>query len=432
MASQADLRNGVRSVMDGAHSIALKKSMKFANSYGTNGPDAATVDDDGKGTIRSGMGTGRGTGHHHHANRWGRNAGNGHASLFDNESPFQTATKSSKFSSRDPRQSSRPTSPRVANMKMSHGTSKKNSPISTGYEPDEGADDERTPLMGSARSIRSTRARRTGSSMRQLYQARRDQSLISRFGGCLVLMLMFVLVIAGGTVFLFSTSQPLTDVKILALKNILASEQDVIVDMKVSARNPNLVAVTVESMDMVAFAKSKYAGTDEEWWKGPPSDDFDGWIALGRTRSSRHSRRRTSTLSDPSLLYPAPHSDPDSTDPASPNLEIGHVYTFESPLIFEGSPFSTTHSLSLGELRIDKPGNATEPRGSERWGRVLQHEFELIIRGTLKYSLPLSQRIRSVSVEGRVTVQGNEAGHGPQDNGDGHGDELETNLHTRD
>lgn len=260
--------------------------------------------------------------------------------------------------------------------------------------------------------------------MHPLHQSRRPGSLISRFGGCLVLMLMFALVIAGGTVFLFCTSQPLADVKILALKNILASEQDVIVDMKVSARNANLVAVTIESMDVVAFAKSKYAGTDEEWWRGPPTDDFDGWMA-----STRRLRRR----SNPSLLYPPPNTDPDPTDPASPNLEIGHVYIFESPLIFEGSPFSSAHSVSLGEFRIDKPGNETEPHGSERWGRVLQHEFELIVRGTLKYSLPLSQRIRSVSVEGRVTVQGNEAGRDPTPGkGDGSSknkkDEVQANV----
>jgi len=182
----------------------------------------------------------------------------------------------------------------------------------------------------------------------------------------------------------------------LALKNILASEQDVILDMKVTARNPNLVAVTIDTMDIVAFAKSKYAGTDSEWWSGPPKEHHDWW-----------GHRRVDKYGNP--WYDPPDDDPDT----SPNLEIGHMYQFESPLIFEGSPFNHAHTVTLGEIRIDKPGNNTVPRGSERWGRVLQHEFELIVRGTLKYTLPLSQKLRSVGVEGRVTVKPNAADQDP-------------------
>ncbi|KAH8793623.1 vacuolar segregation subunit 7-domain-containing protein [Hyaloscypha sp. PMI_1271] len=394
MASQVDQRNGVRAFMDGQHSVAMKKSMKFANSYNSTGPDSTTGDDDGKGTARSNMGTGRGTTHHHHiGGRWGRNGGNGHPSLFDNESPFPNATKP-KVAANTPRYAGRPESPRVGNVRMA-GNGKK-SQISSGYDLDDGADDERTPLMSTVRSSRSNRSRRPlGSSMRQLeHQAsRHNRSFLARFAGCLVVSVMIIFVISGAIAFIFATTQPLEDVEVLALKNVLASEQDVILDMKVQARNPNLVGVTIDSTDLVVFAKSKYAGTDSEWWQHPHNGDMKWGL-----------RKRDDDPMDP----------PQGDDPnTNLNLEIGYVYEFDSPLTFDGSPFSHQPTSSLGQIRVTHPGNKTVPAGSERWGRVLQHEFELIVRGTLKYTLPLSQRLRSISVKGQVTVQPNAADQDP-------------------
>ncbi|EHL00429.1 hypothetical protein M7I_3715 [Glarea lozoyensis 74030] len=47
MASQIDQRNGPRSAMEGGHSVAMKKSMKFANSFtSSGGPESTTGDDD--------------------------------------------------------------------------------------------------------------------------------------------------------------------------------------------------------------------------------------------------------------------------------------------------------------------------------------------------------------------------------------------------
>jgi len=217
---------------------------------------------------------------------------------------------------------------------------------------------------------------------------------MSRFAGCLVLFLMILLVIAACISFAYATTQPLADVKIIALKNVLASEQDVILDMKVEGRNPNVVVVAIDSTDLVIFAKSKYAGTDSEWWKRPHDSDRIRWGL----------RRRDDDPQDPPL----------DDDPSTcPNLEIGHVYNLNSPLTFEASPLQKARSTSTGQIRIIHPGNHTLPAGSERWGRVLQHEFELIVRGTLKYTLPFSQKYRSISVEGRVTVKPNAAESDP-------------------
>ena len=397
MASQVDQRNGSRALMDGGHSVAMKKSMKFANAYNNDRPEQAVGEDEGKGTARSSMGTGRGTTHHHHVPRWGRIGGNGHPSLFDNESPFPHASKSKSMGGNTPRHSSRPTSPRVLNVNRVAGNGKKQSPVSSGYDLDDGADDERTPLVGTVRSSRSGRNRRPAASLlrQQERQASTDKSFLARFAGCLALTVMIVVVISGAVGFIFATTQPLTEVKILAIKNVLASEQDVIFDMQVQARNPNLMAVSIDTTDLVIFAKSKYAGTDHEYYKKPHDT---------MKRGVRGQQWRDDDPFDP----------PNGGDPTTnPNLEIGHVYELYSTLTFEGSPFKGAIHDSIGQVRIDHPGNHTTPAGSERWGKVIEHEFELLVRGTLKYSLPLSQTIRKFSVEGRVTVKPNAADQDP-------------------
>lgn len=376
MASQADQRNGLRSMMDTGHSVAMKKSMKFANSYSSNTPEVTATEDDGKGTARSNMGTGRGTTHHHHIGRWGRNGGNGHPSLFDNESPFPNAAKSKMASNGNgngARNTSQPSSPRAASRAALYG-GKKSSPISSGYDMDDGADDERTPLISTVRSGRSGRTRRPASSLRQLEHqaARQNRSFFARFAGCIVISLMVVMVFFGAIGFMFATAQPLTEVSISGLKNVLVSQEEIIFDMQVMARNKNIVVVTIETCDLEVFAHSKYAGTKNEWWK---------W-QTGTQNGAKD----------------------DDQPQAIPPLFLGKIFEFKSPLSFDGSPFYHLHSTSKGQLRLSKPGNQTTQAGFDRWERIIQHEFEFIIQGVLNYTLPLTQKVTSADVIGRVVV----------------------------
>jgi hypothetical protein len=397
MASQVDQRGNSRSihgVMDGVHGVAMKKSMKFANSShnNSNAPDSTAGDEDGKGTVRSNLGTGRGTTHHHHIGRWGRSGGSGHPSLFDNESPFPNAAKS-KLGGNTSKNSSRPTSPRVSNGRTGNG--KKSSPVSSGYDIDDGtgADDERTPLMGSTmRSNRSGRGRRQQfSSIRQLehQESRQKSSLLNRFAGCLVLSIMTLLVISGAIGFLFATTQPLTEVKVVALQHVIATEQELVFDMKVSARNPNIVVISVETTDIDIFAKSKHSEDDWDWW--------DRQKLSSHVEERRRDISRVHTLDDSPY---DPYPDPDETR----TTLLGRVRSFDSPLNFEGSPFKHIHSSSTGQLRLSQPGNTDEADNSERWQRILKYEYELILKGTLKYQLPMSSRIRSVSIDARLNV----------------------------
>ncbi|ATY66146.1 phospholipid metabolism enzyme [Cordyceps militaris] len=400
MASQPPDRQNVRSIYGvmeaaGHHGPVPKKSMKFVNTFNGSGTESLTPgEDDGKATGRSAGGSGRGTArHHHHIGRWGRQPNNSHLSIFDNDSPFANTTRAKPPTSAS-RNSSGPTSPRNHHSPRGQLSSKRSAlQMSSIYDMDEntGADDERTPLIGTAR-YRSGRNRRGPHNLRQAESQTytRRSSYLNRFAACLVLTMMFLLVITGAIGFMFATSQPMAGIEIVSIQNVVTSEQVLIFDLSVKAHNPNIVLVTVDHTDLEIFAKSDHGGTDSDWWKKPgPGEEIQPQASLGKKP-------------------PKDKDDDDEDADKRPNILLGRITEFDSPLMFEGSLFHQGSSTSTGEMKLQSPGNGTAG-GVKRWDQIYQNEFDLIIKGVLKYTLPLSARVRSATVSGRTTVKPNSA-----------------------
>lgn len=227
-------------------------------------------------------------------------------------------------------------------------------------------------------------------------------SFLNRFAGCLVLAVMLMLVVSGAVGFMFATSQPLDNVQLVAIRNVIASEQELIFDMEVRAHNPNVVVVSVDGGSLDIFAKSPHAGRDSEWWRRPKP----GHGSFSDRR--REINRRDDPASD-LPKFPRPGFDNGDDSDSSPNMLLGKVEELDNPLTFEGAFFHGGNTSSNGSVRLGKPGNDTEG-GRERWERILEDDFELIVQGTLSYALPLSQRIRSAPIRGRAKVKGSEGG----------------------
>lgn len=379
--SQVDPRNLSRAVMDGHQSIVMKKSMKFANSFSSTGLDSMTGDDIGKGTVRSNVGTYRCTAQHHRVNsRWGRHAGNSHTSLFDNESTFLNAT-TSKLLESSSRNLSRPTSPR-SNSKMTVNT-RKTPPSLSEYGLDHNTN-ERTSLLRSKRTIKSTQPRCRNGSIAQL-EHQTSRTMLSRRGRCLALCFMFLIVISGVTGFIYATTQALSDLQILSLNNIYTSENFLVFDMKVKARNPNLIAITIESSDLAVIAETRFSEPDTKYPKG--------------FRSVRQIRRGIKTRENDIDVSSVVKDQETTLD-----LKLGRVFTLDSPLTFEGSPFRSIPATSVCQISILDPGIDTISTKCERWKRILKHEFNLIVRGRLNYNLPFNQEMKSINVEFQVSV----------------------------
>ncbi|OOF92380.1 hypothetical protein ASPCADRAFT_210248 [Aspergillus carbonarius ITEM 5010] len=433
MASQVDQLAAVRSrpgIRDGNHSVTGKRSMKFTNNTFTS-----AADDPGEESARSHTRVDGGSTHtprHHHIGRFGRN-NNLYPSLFDSESPFpqsQTHLKSPRhFISGGYRQSRHPGSRAGPNYRTISGTKKANDGY--GYDFDaEGADDERTPLVGSPRVTRSRHGGRrpNSASLRQMeYMQQRQRGYFARYGACVLISLLLFLLVGGVTSFVVASTKALVDVEILNIENVLASEQEIMLDLNVQAINPNLFPVTIDDMDMNIFAKSRFVGSDQ-LWRDSDSTPFPR-VEGSRRRAEMARRARcaggTSCQSNATLSVHTKHAkggvdkgtDPIPSDPAGDpqTMLLGRVFRFDSPLSFEPSPWNYISSTSKGQIRLARPGNKTEEGGTERWERVLQHEFDLIVRGVVKYQLPLSSRLHSASVSSSVKV----VPDGDNDTGDG-------------
>ncbi|KAL9109023.1 MAG: hypothetical protein Q9227_006263 [Pyrenula ochraceoflavens] len=414
MASTKDLypsRYSRPSAKEGNHSVAGKRSMKFTNTH----HNSLEVDANGHGSIRADGRSGQATPRHHHFGRHGRG---GHASLFENDSPFtQNKVPSPKTPYANGSSRSRPNSPRVAGYRVTTGARK-----SEGFAFDndeEAADDERAPLIGSVRITRSRHGRRpNSSSLRQMeYQGRR-RGCMARYGSYLLLSLLLFIVIFLGTMFVVGLTKPLVDVHVRHIQNVLASEQEIMLDLDVRATNPNLFAITVADMDVNVFAKSGYVRSASQW--------RDEQTTHEKIRKSRVAiKKPESGLTKIPLISGSLGGIDEGTDPIedpegdAQTMLLGRIYEFDSPLNFDPSPLRRQPSHSVGEVRLQKPGNKTEEGGSARWERVIQHPFELIVRGVFKYQLPLSSKFKTASVSSRTRVL-------PED--DEHDDKSHKNL----
>lgn len=272
------------------------------------------------------------------------------------------------------------------------------------------ADDEQTPLLGSIRTPRSRNSRHiAGSGLRRTEIYSRSRRQCSRILACLCIFVAILGAVLAASGFVYTTTKPLNDVSVLEIQNVLASEQEMLFDLFVEATNANLVTIAVDDVDLSIFAKSKFVSTDRFWRDHP----HGGPVTRRRKRSLLESgpprRAPTTTTGIIDHLWP-PGGVDEGTDPIddpendSQTMLLGRILHFESSLAFDGSPFKRQPQYSTGELRLEQPGNKTDVGGSERWERVVSHPFELIVRGVLKYQLPLSSKVLRKSIGARVEV----------------------------
>lgn len=378
---------------EGQHNIAGKRSMKFAN-YNTNFDGEYGTQNAGRGGLRTVT-----TPRHHHISRHSR--GPSHTGLFDSDSPFTQANKSLTPRASNGRMS--PNSPRYVGNRASPSPRKMEA---YAYDADGGvADDERMPLMGSVRINRSRHAKRpNGGSLRQIeYRDEDRRSYVSRHGLCIVIAILFLILCLGAGTFILALSRPLVEVMIKSIDNVLASEQELVLDLNVRATNPNVFTIVVSDLNVDIFAKSSFAGTSASWRAHESDPEPRLHDSRKREILARRYQRRWFDW------FPAPDGVDEGTDPIddpedTQTMVLGRILEFDSPITFEPSPLLRQATVSQGEIRLTQPGNKTEEGGSARWERVIQHPFELIVRGALKYQLPLSSKSRSVSVRARVAV----------------------------
>ncbi|OLL22102.1 Vacuolar segregation protein 7 [Neolecta irregularis DAH-3] len=309
-----------------------------------------------------------------------------HKSLLADDSPFRSprvTSKPSQASLRIPhhaagsRTSTRPSSPRAhyqaraASLSVTGTRRSIENHMShqwATYEDDiESGGDERVPLMISKDKHKFSRGYR--------YPMKNPPPASIGFAPVLVIIVITTILIFSGIGFVCAANRPLRNVEIRNVTNVLVSEREVLLDLIVSATNPNVLTITVEELDVDVFAQSSYVADP---------DDDDGIQP---------------TPQDSTWHWPPKKGDPVDD---SQTMLLGRVNAFESPLVFDSVVTSRNGSVSTGVIRIDRPGSGGD-EGLKQWQRVRIHPFQLIVRGILKYKTPFSSK-RTVPLVSSVHV----------------------------
>ncbi|KAI8369536.1 uncharacterized protein BYT42DRAFT_584795 [Radiomyces spectabilis] len=203
------------------------------------------------------------------------------------------------------------------------------------------SDEENVPLLQHHR-FHGRRRRKPSQKQKQTSKSRLLWILSSSIMSFLILWLILIVM-----------ANPLTDIEILNISNVLATEKELIFNLQIRARNSNWWAINISQGSLSIFASSHYVPT---------------YCAV-------------SSYSDP--LAPL---NPHGADPAE---FLGTIYELEEPLVFTAAGlFNSVTSTRSCQIQLKAPGTINNDRsGNERWSLLIRYPYELTIRGVLRYRL---------------------------------------------
>lgn len=185
----------------------------------------------------------------------------------------------------------------------------------------------------------------------------------------------FILALGFVLGFFLASTKELSNVSIVSIENPLVSQDELVFSIVIEALNPGWFTISIQDLELDIFAKSGYLGEE-------------------------------------------------SIQGSLETVLLGSVLNFESAVSFEGLFFHRKRSRHLGEIKLVSPGkNITGsklkemvtkasttiqvapqvaptdlPDNSEKWAIISKHPFDLILRGVLKYNLPLTSSQKAVVV----------------------------------
>jgi hypothetical protein len=191
--------------------------------------------------------------------------------------------------------------------------------------------------------------------------------------------------------FVFQTSRSLENVTLTNITNIVVSQEELIMDVLLEAGNPNILPVMAgDSLNIDIFARSDHF------------DDPD------RRRLPQERRRQVIPFwppwDDETEPADSAHNAPPHNVTEGTSLLLGTIRYLEAPVSFPPTSFKRVPTTTQkGQMKLVGPAvNATD--GVDKWKKCIMWNFELILRGTLKYRAPIGGRERAVAVEWRGTV----------------------------
>ncbi|CCE63609.1 hypothetical protein TPHA_0F01240 [Tetrapisispora phaffii CBS 4417] len=196
----------------------------------------------------------------------------------------------------------------------------------------------------------------------------------SKIKYCVYFSLSVVFLVTIGFIlgFLLATNKELQGLNVVFIDNIISSTSILLFDLTCGAYNPGFFTINVQDADIDIFAKSIYV-----------------------TENDYNFKRKNKVLE---------------------TVLLGTISSLESPLEFRGEFFRRRYDVSSSSVKLLNPGKnkvASDPNGDnainiesdvEKWKQLIKHDYELLIKGSLKYRVPFFNTERSVSIQQSIEV----------------------------
>ncbi|CAB4252539.1 similar to Saccharomyces cerevisiae YNL054W VAC7 Integral vacuolar membrane protein involved in vacuole inheritance and morphology [Maudiozyma barnettii] len=186
--------------------------------------------------------------------------------------------------------------------------------------------------------------------------------------------------------FIIATNKELQDFNVVLVDNVISTTDELLFDITASAFNPGFFSISIFDSDLDIFAKSDHIPNDD--------DDNGG---------------------DGNESDPFKDRNEDSTE----TIFLGTVSKLDPELKFSGGFFNRKYDVSMTSLKIKNPAKnedksgrdntrssnqQEDPDGSEKWEEIIKYNYDLIIRGNLRYKIPFFNNDRSIAVQRTANV----------------------------
>lgn len=200
----------------------------------------------------------------------------------------------------------------------------------------------------------------------------------------LIIMLVSIGFVSG---FILATNKELQNFKVLEVSNAIVSQEELVFDILISAFNPGLMSVTVDSAQLDIFAKTRYVKSDNS------KTNYET-ILLGTIESLEIPLyfqggflNRKRDRSDTQIKI----KNPCSYDHDFDDDKEEQVKTFDE---FDNKKYQDLGHGRPGPMNLLPISHSPDPR----WLNISRHPFDLLIRGAMMYKLPLSSQNHTVSI----------------------------------
>ncbi|ODV96172.1 hypothetical protein PACTADRAFT_49568 [Pachysolen tannophilus NRRL Y-2460] len=256
----------------------------------------------------------------------------------------------------------------------------------------------------------------------------------------MITFILILLLLGSGFIsgFLLASTKDLQAVRILQVRDVIISEEEFVFNLVFEGFNPGFFSIEIQDVELDIFAKSSHA-KDEDYYKISTEEDEgysfasngvidmqeqdDGQLQTVLLGNIRHfevplkfqggffTRQKVVVVSEVKIIHPCSDDDDDDNGPATSTSTSPTTTTTTTVNLNPTSTGSENHPPNPpfkdpnNRFGINKGKTKKPPKGGEKkWVKLSQYPFDLIVRGVLKYNLPILKEYKSLAVNKIVTI----------------------------